>query len=115
MKKIIIDQNEFEVVKKIPYGHVVWNVEMNDGYLLLCSLLNIEGIGMYGIDANTLKAIKLEQSKIDIIKKAVTVGLHSADKIKKYIKRNEHSSNPYTLSKVEKGKKALEVLETLTY
>ncbi|MFQ9922093.1 MAG: hypothetical protein ACLRVU_01195 [Beduini sp.] len=113
MKKIIIGQHEFEVVKKIPYGHVVWNVPMNDGYLLLCSLLNIEGIGMYGVDTNTLRAIKLEQSKIDIIKKAAIEGLGSANKIKKYIKRNEHSSNPYTLSKVEKGKKALEILETL--
>lgn len=83
MEKIIIGQHEFRVVKKIPYGHVVWNVRMDDGYLLLCSLLNIDGIGMYGVDTNTLMAIKLQQSKIDIIKKAVVEGLHSVDKIKK--------------------------------
>lgn len=101
--------HEFKIVETIPWGCIVWNIRMENGYLPICTPL-----ANYNIDGNTLKAIILDQSQIDLIESAVNEGLNSIDRIKKFISRNENSEKEYTLSKVERGRKALEILEKLS-
>lgn len=64
MEEVIYSNNhKYEVVDKIPKGYMIWNIgshNMVDDYLPLCEWLDKE---RFTINANTLKAIKVDGAK----------------------------------------------------
>ena len=91
MKKIIVNKayrtDYFEVVEKIPHGFFVWNIgdNMTSGYLPLCESANDpEYPGT--INATTLKAIKMNENELEILKKVAGYGYTSKNAKKSGIK-----------------------------
>lgn len=59
--KITDGKHAFEVVTKIPSGHVIWNIgdNMIDGYLPICTVYD-----EYCVNVDSLKAIKIDDAKV---------------------------------------------------
>ncbi|MGX8835305.1 hypothetical protein ACWG0P_13980 [Amedibacillus sp. YH-ame6] len=114
MKTIIEGNHEFEIVESIPSDYVIWNIEFIDGYIPLCQLYNKNGIGMFDVRTETLKAFKFEnEEERKILKKCVMWGGSSPRECKKYIKRYSKSKKAHTLAKIELYKKGLEVMKKM--
>ena len=92
MEKIKCGNNTFDVVEKIPVGFFVWNIgdNMTDGYIPLCEKLypdaNENDLQYYSINTNTLKAIKLSEDEIMILRYAASWGIKSKKTAQKAIR-----------------------------
>ena len=66
---------KFEVVDKIPFGYIVWNIgdNMVPGYLPVC----MTKPGTYEIRPETLKAIALPASELAFLRKVAGRGITS--------------------------------------
>ncbi len=98
MKKVTIENNilklehdfntrYFEIVEKMPIGYIVWNIgdNMADGWLPICKLAN-DKESPYSIDVTTLKAIKMSDEDLRIIRKVAGCGYSSKATPKRKIK-----------------------------
>lgn len=112
MKKIYsktaFTKHEFEVVERIPANYIVWNIGNNmvNGYLPFAQPL---GYG-HKIDTETLKAIPLEQEKINTVNYAASEGLNTIEKMENYIKKYQSNQKQYIIRKVKAIKEALLIL-----
>ena len=105
----------FELVESVPKKYFIWNIgqNMEDGYLPLCEWLHPEDPEDYSINPNTLKAIRC--SKAQTILQAIGGGQNTIKKMESYIRRYSKSKKISTLNRVERMKKALEVLYTIQF
>lgn len=100
----------FEIVESVPKdNYTLWNIgsNMTDGYLPIVQVIE----GTYNVNTETMKAIKLK--KAQIILSAIGGGQNTIKKMENYIKRYSNSKNSCTLRRVERIKKALEVMYTV--
>ena len=92
MEKIKCGNNTFDVVEKIPVGFFVWNIgdNMTDGYIPLCERLypdvNEDDLRYYSINTNTLKAIKLNEDEVLMLRNAAYWGIKSKKTAQKAIR-----------------------------
>lgn len=110
-QNIIRDERHiFELVTSVPKGYKIWNIGKNmvDGYLPLCEV--IDG---YNINPDTLKAIKCDGAQT--VLSAIGFGQDTVEKMESYIKRYRNAKGSVTLMKVERMKKAIEVLKTIKF
>lgn len=112
MKELVVGQNTFEIVESISKGYSIWNIGKNmiDGYLPLCEPISE---GSYYVNTKTLKAIKIEGAQT--ILEAIGGGQNTTKKMEKYINRYSNSKKISTLNRVERMRKALEVMNTLKW
>ena len=111
MKTVISGNHVFEVVESVPVGYEIWNIGKNmiDGYLPLCKLKEKQPFeGSRSIEVDTLKAIKIEGAQT--ILSAIGGGQDTVKSMERYIKRYSNSNKRHTQMKVNRMKKALEVM-----
>ena len=84
----LFNTHNFEVVEKIPQRYFIWNIgnNMASGYLPLCESANDPEFP-YSINATTLKAIKMNEKELNILKKVAGYGYTSKNAKKSDIKR----------------------------
>ena len=114
--KIKSGKHEFELVDSVPRGYIIWNIGKNmvDGYLPLCRLRMIQPFeGGRSIETDTLKAIKCDGAQK--ILAAIGGGQNTVEKMERYIKRYSSSKNSAILARVDRMKKAVEVLKTIKF
>lgn len=105
----------FKIVDKIPKNFFVWNIGENmgsDEYIPLSEDLHPEDKDDYSINPATLKAIKLPQEEVKLLRAAASVGIVSkatADKALKS-KRKGYWSN----RKREQAEKTIEIFNRIT-
>ena len=104
----------YEVVDRIPKGFMVWNIGDNmefDGYLPLCEWTNPEDKNNYNINRDTLKAIKLDNDSLKILKKAAGFGINNLENTKKRI-----AEGVYVFGGIERdlANKALPIFEKIS-
>lgn len=105
-------ERTYEVVSKIPAGFFVWSIGDNmgsDEYIPLCQLLHA---GTYNINANTVKAIKLDKSDVMILREAAHYGVVSKKTAISALKRPAKSL--WQKTKKQLAEKALPIFEQIT-
>lgn len=112
-KNILIAGNhEFEIVDSFPQGYDIWSIgdNMPKGYLPL-----YKDNGDFHVDPDTLKAIKVEGAEYVLKVACYSKNIKTIKGMETYIKRYSKSKNAYTRLRVERVKKALEVLKTVKF
>lgn len=105
----------FEIVEKIPKNFFVWNIGENmgsDEYIPLSEDLHPEDKNDYSINPATLKAIKLPQEEVKLLRDAASVGIVSKSTAEKALKsrRKGYWSN----QKREQAQKTIEIFNRIT-
>lgn len=81
--------NIFEIVDKIPEGFFVWNIGENmksKEWIPLCEDLHPENKDDYNINPDTLKAIKLPENEVKLLRNAAHIGINSKATAEKALK-----------------------------
>lgn len=109
---LIVGNHKFEIVDSFPKGYDIWNISDNmaKGYLPL-----YKDKGDFNVDPNTLKAIKVEGAEYILEIAGYSKNLRTIKGMEAYIKKYSKSKRAYTRLKVERVKKALEVLKTVKF
>ena len=79
----------FEIVDKIPTRFFVWNIGENmgsDEYIPICEDLHPEDKDNYEININTVKAIKLNNNEVMLLRAAASWGVNSKKTAEKALK-----------------------------
>lgn len=116
MKTVTSGNYVFEVVESVPVGYKIWNIGKNmiDGYLPLCKLKEQQPFeGGRSIEVDTLKAIKIDGAQTILV--AIGGGQDTIKSMERYIKRYSNSNKRYTQMKVNRMKKALEVMHQIKW
>lgn len=108
-------KDTFEIVEKIPKNFFVWNIGENmgsDEYIPLSEDLHPEDKNDYSINLATLKAIKLPQEEVKLLRDAASVGIVSKSTAEKALKsrRKGYWSN----RKREQAEKTIEIFNRIT-
>ena len=100
----------YEIVDSIPQGYEIWNIGDNieDGYLPLVQVGND-----YKVNTETMKVIKVDGAQT--ILAAMGIGPKTIPEFERYIKRYSKSKRACTLRRVERFRKALEIMYTLKW
>lgn len=116
VKRFSDGRHVFELTDRVPAGYEVWSIGKNmvDGFLPLCRLKAVQPFeGGRAVEVNTLKAIRLEGAQTVLA--AFGFGPHDIPSMKKYIKRYSKSKTAYVMRRVDRMKKALEIMKTLKW
>lgn len=104
----------YEVVDFVPLGYTIWNIGRNapNGYLPLCRIAaNQPFPGARNIEADTLKAIKVDGAK-DILA-AIGHGQDTLPAMEQYVKRYKNSKTDYVQHRVALYQKAIPVMQKI--
>ena len=101
--------HNFEVVESIPSGYEIWNIgdNMVDGYI---PLAEVEG---YKINPDTLKAIKLEDEEVAILRDCAHYGVNNLETARKALAR-KNPKGWITRKKKELAKKSINIFEKIS-
>lgn len=116
VKRFSDGRHVFELTDRVPAGYEVWSIGKNmvDGFLPLCRLKAVQPFeGGRAVEVNTLKAIRLEGAQTVLA--AFGFGPHDIPSMEKYIKRYSKSKTAYVMRRVDRMKKALEIMKTLKW
>ncbi len=99
----------FEIIEKIPSNYEIWNIPpICDGeYIPICLSGNPDKI-----DTKTLKAIKLQTSEVEVLRRAAGEGDKTIKKIKRTLSRS--AKTIYMARRQEKARLALPILERIS-
>ena len=84
------NENVFQIVDSIPTGFFVWNIGANmksTEWIPLCEDLHPEDKKDYSIKPDTLKAIKLPEDEVQLLRDAAQFGVNSLASAEKALKR----------------------------
>lgn len=82
-------EDVFQIVERIPNGFFVWNIGENmksSEWIPLCQDLHPGDKDDYSINPDTLKAIKLPENEVKLLRDAAAVGVNSLSSAKKALK-----------------------------
>lgn len=82
-------EDVFQIVERIPNGFFVWNIGENmksSEWIPLCEDLHPGDKDDYNINPDTLKAIKLPENEVKLLRDAATVGVNSLSSAEKALK-----------------------------
>ena len=88
--------DSFEVVEKMPSTYFVWNIGENMGHddmIPICQDLHPEDKNNFEINRNTLKAIRLDPSEVQKLRKAASCGVVSKATAEKALRSKRTSYN----------------------
>ena len=83
------NENVFQIVDRIPKGFFVWNIGQNmksPEWIPLCEDLHPEDKDDYSINPDTLKAIKLPENEVQLLRDAAGFGVNSLATAEKALK-----------------------------
>lgn len=108
--------HNFKIMDYVPNGYTIWNVDMPDGFLLLCKLSAYQPFkGGQNIDAESLVAIKFSKAHI-LSRVSRLYGIGSLSEAERYIKRYQDSKkNSYAYKKSQKIQKALPLFNQIKW
>lgn len=117
MQTIKSGEHVFEIVDKVPYGYMIWNIGTNmvDGYLPLCRLKAVQPFqGGREIEVDTLKAIKVDGAQI--ILEAIGGGQDTPEKMEAYVKRYRNAKpGTWSYRQVQRMKAALPIMRKFAW
>lgn len=109
--KLFNIHNEFQIVEHVPYGrYLIWNINFVDGYLPLAELLP-NNDGLRPINPNTLKAIKVDDSKK--ILKLIAQGINTLPKMEKYYEKYENSQLTQKAKRANLCKECIPIMKNI--
>lgn len=111
MKTIKFDNYIFEVVESVPVNNYkIWNIGKNmiDDYLPLVQTGGHDG---FQVNTETMKAIYIKDAQT--VLKAIGFGQNTVDTMQRYVKRYSNAKGSVTKWKVERMKKALEIMRNI--
>lgn len=82
-------EDVFQIVERIPNRFFVWNIGENmksSEWIPLCEDLHPGDKDDYSINPDTLKAIKLPENEVKLLRDAATVGVNSLSSAEKALK-----------------------------
>lgn len=102
-------RHNFEVVESIPSGYEIWNIgdNMIDGYI---PLAEVEGCK---INPDTLKAIKLDDEEVAILRDCANYGVVNLKTAKRALAR-KNPKGYITRKKKELAEKAINIFEKIS-
>lgn len=112
MGKIFHKDHYFELVESVPKGFQIWRIGhyMLDGYLPLVE----DHPSGYGINTETMKAIKIEQAQ-DILS-AMYYGCYTVEAMEYFLELcDSDEARPFQRRQVELIKKALPALKSIKW
>lgn len=117
MQTIKSGEHVFELVDRVPYGYMIWNIGKNmiEGYLPLCRLKAVQRfLGGRDIETDTLKAIKIDGA--DIILEAIGGGQNTPEEMESYIKRYRNAKpGTWSYRQVQRMKAALPIMRKIKW
>lgn len=108
-------EDVFQIVERIPNGFFVWNIGENmksSEWIPLCEDLHPGDKDDYNINPDTLKAIKLPENEVKLLRDAAAVGvniLSSAEKALKSRRRGYMSDR-----KREQAEKVIDIFHRIS-
>lgn len=108
-------KDTFEIVEKIPKNFFVWNIGENmgsDEYIPLSEDLHPEDKNDYSINPATLKAIKLPQEEVKLLRDAASVGIVNKSTAEKALKSRKKGY--WSNRKREQAEKTIEIFNRIT-
>lgn len=108
-------RRSYEIVERIPVGFFVWNIGKNVGapdLIPICERMHPGNKEDFTIRASTVKVIRMNPEKVQIIRKAAGYGIVSVKQARQAISRTPRTK--YAARKHELAVKVLEILEPIT-
>lgn len=104
------NENVFQIVDRIPAGFSIWNIGANmksTEWIPLCENLHPEDKEDYSINPDTLKAIKLPENEVQLLRDAAQFGINSLATAEKALK--SHRRGSMSDRKRDRAKKVIDI------
>lgn len=104
------NENVFQIVDRIPAGFFIWNIGANmksTEWIPLCENLHPEDKEDYSINPDTLKAIKLPENEVQLLRDAAQFGINSLATAEKALK--SHRRGSMSDRKRDRAKKVIDI------
>lgn len=111
----IFRTHTFEIVEKIPSNYFVWNIGENmgsDEYIPLCEFLYPGDPENNAVNTETLKAIKLPENEVYLLRKAAREGVLNKEQAEKSLESKRRGRRAEI--KKEYARKTIEIFNKIT-
>lgn len=109
------NENVFQIVDRIPAGFSIWNIGANmksTEWIPLCENLHPEDKEDYSINPDTLKAIKLPENEVQLLRDAAHFGVNSLATAEKALK--SHRRGYMSDRKREQAEKVIDIFRRIS-